>query len=112
MDKYRCPKCKKAFNAYRLLNAVGQPNTVNLNNPNAIKDMGWAPEVVVDPYLDDPDAWFLTTDVPTGLMHFKRKALRFAEDGDFDTGNLKHKAQDRYSAGWADWRVVFGSAGS
>lgn len=102
----------EAFNAYRILNANGQANTTSLNNPNAIREMGWAPEVVVNPYLDDADGWFLTTDVPNGLLHFKRKALRFAEDGDFDTGNLKHKAQDRYSAGWADWRGVFGNAGS
>lgn len=102
----------EAFNAYRILNATGQPNTTSLNNPNAIRDMGWAPEVIVNPYLDDADGWFLTTDVENGLLHFKRKALRFAEDGDFDTGNLKHKAQDRYSAGWADWRGIVGSAGS
>lgn len=102
----------EAFNAYRILNATGQPNTTNLNNPNAIRDMGWAPQVIVNPYLDDADGWFLTTDVPNGLLHFKRKPLRFAEDGDFDTGNLKHKAQDRYSAGWADWRGVFGNSGS
>lgn len=102
----------EAFNAYRILNAAGQANTPNLNNPNAIRDMGWAPEVVVNPYLDDADGWFLTTDLPNGLIHIKRKALRFAEDGDFDTGNLKHKAQDRYAAGWSDWRQIFGNAGS
>ena len=100
-----------AFEAYRLLNADGQPNT-DSNNPNAIRAMGWAPEVVVNPYLDDPDAWFLTTDVGNGLKHFQRKKLRFAEDGDFDTGNLKHKAQDRYAAGWADPRGIFGNAGA
>lgn len=102
----------EAFNAYRILNASGQANTTNLNNPNAIREMGWAPEVVVNPYLDDADGWFLTTDVPNGLLHFKRKALRFAEDGDFDTGNLKHKAQDRYSAGWGDPRAIMGNSGS
>lgn len=102
----------EAFNAYRILNAVGRSGTPNTNDPNAIRDMGWAPEVIVNPYLDDTDGWFLTTDLPNGLLHFKRKALRFAEDGDFDTGNLKHKAQDRYAAGWADFRAVFGNAGS
>jgi hypothetical protein len=102
----------EAFNAYRILNATGQPNTTSLNNPNAIREMGWTPEVVVNPYLDDTDQWFLTTDVDNGLKHIKRKALRFAEDGDFDTGNLKHKAQDRYGTGWGDWRGIVGSAGA
>lgn len=102
----------EAFNAYRILNAVGRSGTPNTNDPNAIRDMGWAPEVIVNPYLDDTDQWFLTTDLPNGLLHFKRKALRFAEDGDFDTGNLKHKAQDRYAAGWGDFRGIVGSAGS
>ncbi len=101
-----------AFNAYRILNANGQPNTANLNNPNAIRDMGMTPNVVVNPYLDDTDGWFLITDLDQGLLSFQRKALAFAEDGDFDTGNLKHKAQERYSAGWADWRGIFGNAGA
>lgn len=100
------------FNALRILTATTQPNTTNYNNPNAMREAGWLPELVVNPYLDDLDAWFLITDVPNGLLHFKRKALRFAEDGDFDTGNLKHKAQDRYSAGWADPRAVYGNLGA
>ncbi|KQM58786.1 MULTISPECIES: phage major capsid protein [unclassified Sphingomonas] len=100
------------FNAFRILNANGQPNTANLNNPNAIREMGMTPEVIVDPYLDDADGWFIITDVPNGLLSFQRKALRFAEDGDFDTGNLKHKAAERYSQGWADWRGVYGNAGA
>jgi len=108
---------EEMFNAYRILNAVGQSsapgsNNNNTNNPNAIADMGLAPEVVVDDYLDDTDGWYIVTDTPNGLMSFQRKALAFAEDGDFDTGNLKHKAQERYSAGWADWRGVYGNAGS
>lgn len=106
----------EAFNAYRILNATLQSgkstDSSATNNPNAMREMGWAPQVVVNPYFDDPDQWFLTTDVGNGLLHFARKKLRFAEDGDFDTGNLKHKAQDRYSAGWADWRGVFGNAGA
>jgi len=100
------------FNALRILKATTQPNTTNYNNPNAIKEAGWMPDLVVNPYLDDPDAWFLISDVPNGLIHFKRKGLRFGEDSDFDTGNYKHKAQDRYSAGWADWRSVYGNAGA
>src|SRR3546814_7190726 len=100
----------EAFNAYRILNATLQSgkstDTSATNNPNAMREMGWAPQVVVDPYLDDADQWFVTTDVGNGLLHFARKKLRFAEDGDFDTGNLKHKAQDRYAVGWADWRGI------
>lgn len=102
----------EVFNATRILNATMQPSTPNLNNPNAMRELGMLPELVVNPYLDDSDQWFLTTDAENGLLHFARKKLRFAEDGDFDTGNLKHKAQDRYSAGWADWRGVYGNAGA
>lgn len=101
----------EVFNATRILNATGQANTANLNNPNAMRELGWLPQLVVNPYLDDSDQWFLTTDAEQGLLHFARKKLRFAEDGDFDTGNLKHKAQDRYSAGVGDWRGIFGNAG-
>jgi len=102
----------EAFNATRILAAAMQPNTANENTPHAIREMGYLPELVVNPYLDDADGWFLTTDCENGLTHVKRKALRFAEDGDFDTGNLKHKAQDRYSAGWSDWRGIYGNAGA
>lgn len=102
----------EAFNATRILKATMQPNTANENTPHAMREMGYLPELVVNPYLDDADQWFLTTDAENGLTHQKRKALRFANDGDFDTGNLKHKAQDRYSAGWSDWRGVYGNAGA
>ena len=101
----------EAFNAYRILEADGQAGT-DYNDPNAIAEMGWKPDIVVNPYLDDADSWYLTTDVPNGLLSFERKKLRFAEDGDFDTGNLKHKAQERYVPGWADWRGVYGNVGS
>jgi hypothetical protein len=100
------------FNALRILKSVTQPNTTNYNNPNAMREAGWLPELVVNPYLDDTDQWFVTTDVPNGLISLKRKGLRFAEDGDFDTGNLKHKAQERYVPFWADWRGVVGNAGA
>lgn len=102
----------EAFNAARILKATMQPNTANENTPHAMREMGYLPELVVDEYLDDTDQWFVTTDCDNGLTHVKRKALRFAEDGEFDTGNLKHKAQDRYSAGWSDWRGVYGNAGA
>lgn len=102
----------EVFNATRILNATMQANTANTNNPNAMRELGMLPQLVVNPYLDDSDAWFLTSDAEQGLLHFARKKLRFAEDGDFDTGNLKHKAQDRYSAGAADWRAIFGNLGA
>src|SRR3569833_118246 len=105
-----------AFNAYRILNARLQTgkgtDSTNTNNPNAMREMGWAPEVVVNPYFDDTDQWFIVTDVPNGLLSVQRKGLAFGDDGDFDTGNLKHKAQERYVPGWADWRGVYGNAGA
>lgn len=102
---------EEMFNAARILDSTMRSGTAN-NDTNAIRELGMVPEVVVNDYLDDPDGWYLTTDTPNGLKSFQRKALRFAEDGDFDTGNLKHKAQERYSPGWADWRGIFGNAGA
>jgi hypothetical protein len=74
--------------------------------------MGLIPDVVVNHYLTDTDAWFIRTDVPNGLKHFERKADSFDMDNDFDTENAKFKAQARYSFGWTDPRAIFGSAGA
>jgi hypothetical protein len=62
--------------------------------------------------LTDVNAWFLTTDVPNGLKHFERMPLQNSMDGDFDTGNVRYKARERYSFGWSDPLGVWGSAGS
>jgi hypothetical protein len=99
------------FNATRILKSelrVGGNN----NDVNAIKMLGVVPEVVVNNYLDDPDAWFMQTNAPNGLISYQRRDLDLQDDSDFDTENMKHKATERYSAGWGDWRSVFGNAGA
>jgi len=58
------------------------------------------------------DAWFIRTDVPNGMKMYNRRALKFAKDGDFDTGNAKHKATERYSVGWTDWRGMYATPGA
>lgn len=98
------------LNAYRILNSVGRVGTAN-NDDNAIKAMGLIPEVVVNNYLDDPDAWFIQTNAPNGLISYQRRALDLEKDNDFDTENRKNKATERYSAGWGDWRSIFGNPG-
>jgi hypothetical protein len=99
------------FNANRILKSdlrVGTPN----NDINAIKMLGVIPELVVNNYFDDTDAWFIQTNAPNGLISYQRRKLDLEDDTDFDTENRKHKATERYSAGWGDWRGVFGNAGA
>jgi len=67
---------------------------------------------VVNNYLTDTDAFFIKTDVPNGLKMFQRAALKTAMEGDFDTGNMRYKARERYSFGASDWRGIYGSDGS
>jgi hypothetical protein len=79
---------------------------------NAIKTNGAIPGgYTVNHYLTDPDAWFLLTDVPNGLKHFTRVALKTAMDGDFDTGNVRYKARERYGFGWSDPLGIWGTSG-
>lgn len=99
------------FEAKRILGTDGRVGT-DLNDLNAIKTMGLIPEVVVNHYLTDPDAWFIRTDVPHGMKHFERRADAFEMDNDFDTENAKFKATARYSFGWTDSRGLYGSAGA
>ena len=101
----------EAFNAQRILKSAGQNDTAN-NATNAIKSMGLLSDVLVWPFLTDTDAWFIKTDVMKGLMVFNRRAAKLEKDSDFDTGNYKHKATERYVGGWADWRGLTGSAGA
>jgi hypothetical protein len=99
------------FNLTRILEStlrVGGPN----NDVNAIKLLGVIPEMVVNNYLDDPDAWFIQTNAPNGLISYQRRDLDLEDDTDFDTENRKHKATERYSAGVGDWRAIFGNAGA
>jgi len=63
-------------------------------------------------YLTDNDAWFIKTEVPNGLKQFVRAPIKTAMEGDFETGNVRYKARERYSFGWSDWRGVFGSPGA
>ena len=100
------------FVATRLLETELQVNTAD-NNINAIKSNGSIPEgYTVNHFLTDTDAWFLTTDVPNGLKHFVRTPLAQSMDGDFDTGNVRYKARERYSFGWSDPLGMYGSAGA
>jgi hypothetical protein len=101
-----------AFEATRILKSAQQNDTAN-NAINALKSMGLFPEgVKVNHYLTDPDAFYIRTNAPEGLKLFQREAVSFAQDGDFDTSNLKYKAYERYSTGWSDWRALFGSPGA
>jgi len=101
-----------AFNAERIVKSVLQNDTAN-NAVNAIRSMGLLPEgVVVWSYLTDADQWFVKTDATDGLKCINRRSLALEKDGDFETGNFKHKATERYSVGWTDWRSIFGSEGA
>jgi hypothetical protein len=99
------------FNATRILESQGRVGSAN-NDVNAIKTLGLVPEIVINHYLDDLDAWFLQTNVPNGLISYQRRALELERDEDFDTENRKHKATERYSAGWGDPRAIYGNAGA
>jgi len=100
------------FVATRLLETELRVGTNN-NDINAIKNNGSIPEgYTVNHYLTDTNAWFLTTDVPNGLKHFVRTPLANSMDGDFDTGNVRYKARERYSFGWSDPLGIYGSSGS
>jgi hypothetical protein len=99
------------FNATRLLESAGRSDSAD-NDVNAIKTLGLVPEIVVNHYLDDADAWFLQTNVPNGLISYQRRNLALEQDNDFDTENEKHKATERYSAGWGDFRAIYGNAGA
>ena len=100
------------FVATRLLETELRVGTNN-NDINAIKNNGAIPEgYTVNHFLTDTNAWFLTTDVPNGLKHFVRTPLQNSMDGDFDTGNVRYKARERYSFGVSDPLGIFGSPGS
>jgi hypothetical protein len=100
------------FVATRLLETELRVGTAD-NDINALKSNGSIPGgYTVNHYLTDTDAWFLTTDVPNGLKHFVRAPLANSMDGDFDTGNVRYKARERYSFGWSDPLGMFGSAGA
>ena len=100
------------FTATRLLETSLRVATAD-NDINALKSMSSIPEgFTVNHYLTDPNAWFLTTDVPNGLKHFVRVPLSTSMDADFDTGNNRYKARERYSFGVSDPLGIFGSPGA
>ncbi len=100
------------FVATRLLETSLRVGT-NDNDINALKNNGSVPGgYTINHFLTDQNAWFLTTDVPNGLKHFERVALSTSMDGDFDTGNVRYKARERYSFGWSDPLGMYGSAGA
>jgi hypothetical protein len=100
------------FVADRLLKTEGRVGTAD-NDINSLKQMGSIPGgTTVNNFLTDTNAWFLTTDVPNGLKHFVRTPMSTSMDGDFDTGNVRYKARERYSFGWSDPLGMWGSSGS
>ena len=100
------------FTAERIMKSQGRVGTAD-NDINAIKAMGMVPQgYTVNHYLTDTDAWFIKTDVPNGMKHFVRAPLKTAMEGDFDTGNVRYKARERYSFGWSDWRGIYGNQGA
>jgi hypothetical protein len=100
------------FVATRLLETQLRVGTTD-NDINAIMNNGSIPEgYTVNHFLTDTNAWFLTTDVPNGMKHFVRTPLATSMDGDFDTGNVRYKARERYSFGWSDPLGMFGSPGA
>ena len=100
------------FTAERLMKSAQRVGTAD-NDINAIKNMGMIPQgYVVNNYLTDTDAFFIKTDVPNGLKMFNRASITTKMEGDFDTGNVRYKARERYSFGWSDPRGIFGSPGA
>jgi len=100
------------FVADRLLETPGRVGTAD-NDINAVKNMGLLPQgYSVNHFLTDTDAWFVLTDCPDGFKHFERSPISTSMEGDFDTGNVRYKARERYSFGWSNPRCVYGSQGA
>ena len=100
------------FVATRLLQTEGRVGTAD-NDLNAIRNNGSIPEgFSINHYLTDTDAFFVTTDVPNGMKHFVRTPMATSMDGDFDTGNVRYKARERYSFGVSDPLGIYGSPGA
>ena len=98
--------------AERLMASNLRPSTAD-NDINALRNMGMLPDgYVVNHFLTDPDAFFIKTDAPNGFKHFVRSPIKTSMEGDFETGNVRYKARERYSFGVSDPRCVFGSPGA
>jgi len=100
------------FTADRILKSTLRVGTAD-NDINAVRNMGMVPQgYSVNHFLTDPDAWFIKTDAPNGMKGFTRVAIKTGFEGDFDTGNVRYKARERYSFGFSDPRGIFGSPGA
>ncbi len=97
------------FTADRLMKSEGRTGTAD-NDINAVKNMGMVPQgYTVNHFLTNAKKWFIKTDVPNGLKHFVRSPIKTSMEGDFDTGNVRYKARERYVFGFSDPRGVFGA---
>jgi hypothetical protein len=100
------------FTADRIMKSTLRVGTAD-NDINAIRNMGMVPQgYTVNHFLVDPDAFFIKTDAPNGMKMFNRAAIKTGFEGDFDTGNVRYKARERYSFGFSDPRGIFGSPGT
>ena len=100
------------FTAERLMKSDKRVATAD-NDINAVRSMGMVPQgYVVNNFLTDTDAYYFITDVPNGMKYFQRAAIKTAMEGDFDTGNVRYKARERYSFGVSDFRGIFGVEGA
>lgn len=99
------------YDAQRILKSVQRSGTAD-NDINALNSLNVIPEVAVNHYLTDADAWFIRTNAPSGMCWFDREPVQFSKDEDFDTDNAKAKAYMRFVAFWGDWRGVYGSPGA
>ena len=100
------------FTAERIMKSPARVGTSD-NDLNALASKGMIPQgYVVNNFLTDTDAFFIKTDVPNGMKMFNRAGIKTAMEGDFDTGNMRYKARERYSFGFSDWRGMYGSPGA
>ena len=99
------------YDAQRILQSTLRSGTAD-NDTNALRSMSIIPEVVVNNYLTDSDAWFIRTNAPSGMCWFDREPVQFTKDEDFDTDNAKAKAYMRFVPFWGDWRGVYSSSGA
>ena len=110
--KSLCIPTDLQFVAERVLNSTGRVATAD-NDLNALSSTSAIPGgYKVNHFFTDPDAWFLLTDAPNGLKHMKRVGIKTGMEGDFESGNVRFKARERYSFGVSDWRAIYGSAGA
>jgi len=109
------PKClilptALVYEGQRILKSIGRSSSAD-NDLNALNSLNVLPEVVVNNYLTDSDAFFIRTNAPQGMCWFDRNAVEFSKDEDFDTDNAKAKAYMRFVPFWGDWRGLYGSPG-